>query len=73
MLSIDGYLKLTRGAVFSYYEFIHPASDRLTDEKWQKMLKQGKAPPLPDWIKEYLLNRPAHNVPRPRYIYSSGS
>lgn len=71
-VEIDGYLKLTRGAVFSYYEFIHPASDRLTDEKWQKLLKEGKAPSLPDWIKKYLSNQPAHDVPRPRYIYSSG-
>ncbi len=69
IVEIDGYLKLTRGAVFSYYEFTHPVSDRLTDEKWQKMLKQGEEPPLPDWIKEYLSNEPIHEVPKPRYTY----
>ncbi len=25
--------------MLSYYEFKHPMSDRLTDEKWRKMLK----------------------------------
>lgn len=29
---------LARGASFSYYEFTHPAEDRLTDEQWQQML-----------------------------------
>jgi len=72
VVEIDGCLKLTRGAVFSYYEFTHPANDRLTDEKWQEMLKQGKEPSLPPWIKEYSSNRPGHKVPRPKYVYSSG-
>jgi len=72
VVEIDGYLKLTRGAVFSYYEFTHPADDRLTDEKWQKMLKEREEPPLPGWIRRYLSDQPAHDVPRPRYTYSSG-
>ena len=32
IVPVEGKLVLTRGAVFSYYEFIHPAADRLTDE-----------------------------------------
>jgi len=71
IVEIDGYLKLTRGAVFSYYEFEHPASDRLTDEKWQKMVKEGKQPPLPDWTKKYMSNKPGHQVPKPKYTYFS--
>ncbi len=35
---IGDKLVLTRGAVFSYYEFQHPMSDRLTDEKWRDLL-----------------------------------
>jgi len=46
---------LTRGAVFSYYEFQHPSADRLTDEKWQRMLNTGKTPPPPVWTKSFLL------------------
>lgn len=72
VVEIDGYLKLTRGAVFTYYEFAHPASDRLTDEKWQKMLKEGVQPPLPKWLEKFLSDKPAHNVPTPRYNYSTG-
>ncbi|CCK80687.1 DUF3160 domain-containing protein [Desulfobacula toluolica] len=32
-----------RGALFNYYEFKHPINDRLTDDKWQKMLADPKA------------------------------
>ncbi len=45
-----GSYRLMRGAVFSYYEFLQPASDRLTDEKWQDILISGKnIPPVPEW------------------------
>ena len=33
---LDG--KKARGGLFNYYEFKHPLADRLTDEKWRKML-----------------------------------
>jgi hypothetical protein len=69
IVEVDGYLRLTRGAVFSYYEFVHPASDRLTDEKWQLMLKKNEQPPLPDWTREYLSNQAAHGVPEPGQIF----
>ncbi len=71
VVEIDGYLRLTRGAVFSYYEFTQPASDRLTDEAWQELLKQGNAPPLPDWTTGYLAQEPKHEVPTPKYNYPS--
>jgi len=50
---IEGKLYLTRGAVFSYYEFLQPMADRLTDERWQEMLKQKKAPAQPEWAKSF--------------------
>jgi hypothetical protein len=53
IVPIEGKLYLTRGAVFSYYEFLQAMADRLTDEKWQDMLKQKKAPPQPDWMKSF--------------------
>jgi|GEM_PF-6143035 len=40
-------------AVMSYYEFLQPAKDRLTDERWQKMLAEGKAPPQPPWVSSF--------------------
>ena len=52
---INGYLFICRGAVLNYYEFIEKES-RLTDEEWQKSLRKNEAPPLPDWMKEIMLN-----------------
>ena len=69
-VEIDGYLKLVRGAVFSYYEFTRPADDRLTDEKWQAMLEAGKAPPPPVWTGVFLSGTPACQAPTPKYTYS---
>jgi hypothetical protein len=69
IVEIDGYLRLTRGAVFSYYEFIHPASDRLTDEKWQLMLEKNEQPPLPGWTRKYLSNQAVHEIPNPWDIF----
>ena len=71
LVEMEGYLYITRGAVFSYYEFTQSAPDRLTDEKWQEMLRAGKAPARPGWIENFLLNMPAEPLPE-RYTYSSG-
>jgi hypothetical protein len=35
VVEINGYLYLTRGATFSYHEFVMPEGVRLTDEEWQ--------------------------------------
>jgi len=45
----DGRIIIGAGPVLSYYEFKHPMDDRLTDEKWQSILQEGKAPARPDW------------------------
>ena len=47
---INGLLYLTRGAVFSHYEFQQPASDRLTDEEWQQQLLDHKEPANEIWM-----------------------
>ena len=54
-VNIEGQVVLTRGAVFSYYEFTWPMGDRLTDESWQDMLEQGEAPPLPTWTQSFVV------------------
>jgi hypothetical protein len=41
--------QLAVGGVYSYYEFLQPVADRLTDEAWRQMLDQGKAPERPSW------------------------
>jgi hypothetical protein len=49
-----GRFHVATGGVYSYYEFLQPASDRLTDEAWRAMLKAGEVPPRPAWIKPIL-------------------
>lgn len=49
----DGDLLVGMGPVLSFYEFRHPMKDRLTDEKWQKMLSSGKTPADPEWVKNF--------------------
>ncbi len=71
VVPIEGELYLTRGAIFSYHEFVHPSTDRLTDEKWQEMLKARKAPPPPDWIKSFMPGN-TREAPLPREVYESG-
>ena len=52
--SIKGKDQIVQGPVFSYYEFKQPMSDRLTDEKWQRMLMEGHEPSLPKWTSEFI-------------------
>ena len=70
VVEIEGNLYLTRGATFSYYEFVQPLGTRLTDEEWQKMLEEKKAPAVPEWMKNILLEK----EPKvdDRVFYSSG-
>jgi hypothetical protein len=49
----DGKIFLAAGPVMSYYEFRHPMSDRLTDEKWREILNSEKAPSRPTWTESY--------------------
>lgn len=53
IVPIDGKLRIANGAVFTHYEFMQPASDRLTDEAWQGMLRQDNVPKRPDWVEAY--------------------
>jgi hypothetical protein len=58
MVDTDGttYLQVSRGGVFSYYEFPWPADDRLTDEKWRRFLDEGTASPLPSWTSSFFVS-----------------
>ena len=52
---LDRKLQLTRGAIFTHYEFLQPASNRLNDEQWKKRLKKGKVPPMASWLKSFFV------------------
>ncbi|MFZ5517623.1 MAG: DUF3160 domain-containing protein [Candidatus Zhuqueibacterota bacterium] len=49
-----GDIRLTRGAIFSYYEFTQPIADRLTDEKWRQMLVSDAPPKMPEWVSGFV-------------------
>jgi hypothetical protein len=71
VVEIEGNLYLTKGAVYSYYEFVLPFGNRLTDEEWQKMLNNNKNAPVPVWMDGLLLNISAPKS-NERLFYSSG-
>jgi hypothetical protein len=50
----DGRIIVGAGPVFSYYEFKHPMDDRLTDEMWEKLLRNNP-PERPEWVKRICL------------------
>ncbi len=54
----NGQLRLTRGGTFSYYEFNHSMTERLSDENWHEIL-DSNPPALPKWILDTL---PIHTV-----------
>lgn len=72
IVEIEGYLYLTKGATFSFYEFVQPPGVRLTDEQWQKMIEDKKLPPVPEWMEDILL--PLDDKPGidEKVFYSSG-
>ena len=67
VVPIDGKLYLTRGAVFSFHEFI--SDERLTDEKWQKMLKDGTNQPMPEWTDSFIRGGKVE-IPYPESLYN---
>ena len=73
VVEIGGYLVLTRGAVFSYREFIQSIDEqRLTDEEWQEQLKKNPRKGVPEWIKPLFV--PLNNLPEANeeFFYSTG-
>ncbi|HBM75257.1 MAG TPA: hypothetical protein DD429_06845, partial [Clostridiaceae bacterium] len=44
-------LYITRGSVYSYYEFTEPVSRKLDDKDWQNSVKEDKIE-QPMWIKK---------------------
>lgn len=55
IVPLEGGLEVAQGGAFSYYEFIQPRDQRLTDEEWRARLDTGEAPPRPDWVDGFSL------------------
>lgn len=54
IVPVEDELRITKGGVFSHYEFTQPLNNRLTDEKWREMVNNGQEPMLADWVLEYV-------------------
>ena len=48
----EGSERVVRGGRFNCYQFTQPLQDRLSDEAWQALLGDGKAPA--SWSREVL-------------------
>lgn len=46
-------LQLTRGTVYSYYEFTQPIDERLDDDTWRERVAAGDVPARPAWISAF--------------------
>jgi hypothetical protein len=53
VVPIEGQLVLTRGGIYSHYEFTQSSGERLTDEQWRERLNNNQVPPLDEW-KDYI-------------------
>ncbi|MFQ6058670.1 MAG: DUF3160 domain-containing protein [Anaerolineae bacterium] len=51
VVPVEEDLVIAQGGVFSYYEFLQPMDDRLTDEAWQAMEPR---PDLPPWTASFI-------------------
>jgi len=51
----SGNLQITTGGVYSYYEFIWPSNDRLTDEKWREILNNNEQVKRPVWTESFIV------------------
>lgn len=64
---VDGDIKICKGAVYDFYQFLQPLSDRMTDKEWQlkiglimdfdensySMEDKSEKVEKPDWTKDY--------------------
>ena len=50
MVEIDGFLYLTRGAVFSYYEIKDYPMSKLNDGGWKELIKSNNPPDQLSWM-----------------------
>ncbi|MHC1782142.1 MAG: DUF3160 domain-containing protein [Anaerolineaceae bacterium] len=53
IVPLEGSLQIAQGNVFSYYEFVHPRADRLTDQVWRELLVSEEINP-PEWAGNFL-------------------
>ena len=73
VVEIEGYLYLTRGAVFSYREFQEDLNaPRMTDEEWQENLKTHPDKGIPEWMLDIIVPINGKKIDNEYIFYSTG-
>jgi HEAT repeat protein len=62
ILPAEGRLRLYRGAVLAYHEFIRPGSDWLDDKSWRGRVQAGNAPPTPAFTAGFRAQKNAADI-----------
>ncbi len=62
ILPAEGRLRLYRGAVLAYREFVQPGSDSLDDKSWQGRVQAGNAPPPPAFTTSFRAEKNAVDI-----------
>ena len=77
LVYFDGEIRICRGAVYSFYQFTNPISQRMTDTEWNDMVRFNKdsLPERPQWTSSFFRKyTTAQNVGADRlgYIGTAG-
>ncbi len=54
VVPLEGKLQIAQGGVFTYYEFVQPRDNRLTDQEWRDKLLSASPPALPKWAPRFV-------------------
>ncbi|MFA5052053.1 MAG: DUF3160 domain-containing protein [Patescibacteria group bacterium] len=54
LVNVEGVTKVAQGGVYSYYEFLQPLANRLTDTAWRELLNSDQRPDRPSWENAFL-------------------
>ena len=73
VVEMQGYLYLTRGAVFSYRELKRPIGEqRMNDDEWQQRLENDPRQGIPQWMQPITVPVEQAPVDNEEVFYSSG-
>ena len=58
VVPVEGKLRIAKGAVFTYYQFMQPIGNRLTDVEWRQMLGMGMDENMVPYEKDESIKQP---------------
>jgi len=65
--SNEKYYRVARGTIWSQYEFMEEATNRLTDESWEERVKNDDLPTIASWKSNYLKEKSTATI-KPRNL-----